>query len=44
VGSDPVMKNLSSSLPVEAARLLQQLLGRVEKGLRAKGGILKTAY
>jgi hypothetical protein len=36
------MKTHSSPLTVEAARLLQQFLGTVEKRARAGGGILKA--
>jgi hypothetical protein len=42
VDSNTVMKTRSSSLTVEASKLLQQLLGAVENSGRAAGGILKT--
>jgi hypothetical protein len=42
VDSNTVMKTRSSTFTVEAARLLQQLLGTVEKSVRAGGGILKA--
>jgi hypothetical protein len=39
VDSGPLMENLSSSFSVEAARFLAAVLGTVDRGLRAGGGI-----
>jgi hypothetical protein len=38
------MKIRPFSLTVEAARFLQQILGTIEKIVKADGGILKAAY